>query len=53
MKNGEAHRLPNGEYQVILTEGGIELCVTYAVDEGAAEKIIKEWREGSYKLLHG
>jgi hypothetical protein len=52
MKDGRLQKRPDGSYELILTEGGIEVGVPiYPENEFVGERILKSWREGTYRLL--
>ncbi len=53
MKTAKLYRLPSDEYQVVLVEGDVEVCVTYTATETAARKIAEDWKKGTYQLLQG
>lgn len=53
MKSGSVQKLPNGEVQLVLTEGDVEVCVSYPVSEEEAQKILEQWKAGTYRLLQG
>lgn len=53
MKDGTWSKLQDNEYQVVLTEGNAEVCIIYPPSEKMAKIIIEQWKQGTYKLLHG
>ncbi len=52
LKNGHVRKLPSGEAMLVLTEGDVEVCINYLPTEEEAEQILKEWKEGKYRLLN-
>lgn len=49
-KNGHTQKLVD-EFKVVLTEGDVEVCITYVRDQAEADRILEGWKAGTYKLL--
>lgn len=49
-KSGSTRSLLN-EHQVTLTEDDVVVCVAYVESEAAAQKMLEEWKAGTYQLL--